>query len=138
MTVPHALLPALALALSLLAAAPLAAQEADPPLTVMRVLDLTLEQRMLVRCSAAFALVADRQARGEPWARMYQPLGETGREFFVRAGARLMDETRVTREALAGMLRTEAEGLLDQQALAAFMPVCLSLLPPPPLPEPQR
>ena len=110
----------------LLAAAPLAAQEpaaaAEP--------QLTLDQRMMLRCSAAFALVANRQGGGEDWALAYPPLAESGREFFVRATARLIDETGSGPEALEPLLRAEAEALLDRQVLQAVMPVCLALLPP--------
>ncbi len=49
------------LAISAAMAAPAAAQEAPAA-------PLSLEHRMLVRCSAAFALVAHRQLLGEEWA----------------------------------------------------------------------
>lgn len=87
---------------------------------------------MLLRCSAAFALVANRQQSGEEWALAYPPLAEQGREFFVRATARLADETGVEPPALAPVLRAEAESLLDRPLLQQVMPVCLTLLPPAP------
>ncbi len=87
---------------------------------------------MLLRCSAAFALVANRQLSGEEWALAYPPLAEQGREFFVRATARLADETGVEPPALAPVLRAEAESLLDRPLLQQVMPVCLTLLPPVP------
>ena len=89
---------------------------------------VTLDQRMLLRCSATFALVADRQQRGEAWALEYPALGEAGREFFVRASAKVMDETGMTRDQVAERLRTEAQDIWQTQAIAQMMPVCLPLI----------
>lgn len=121
------LAPALAVS-ALLLAVPLAAQDAAP----VPPPQLSLEQRMLLRCSAAFALVANRQQSGEDWALAYPPLAQQGREFFVRATAQLADETGVEPPALAPVLRAEAESLLDRPLLQQVMPVCLTLLPPAP------
>jgi len=71
----------------------------------------TLEHRMLLRCSAAFAIVAGRQQRGEAGALAYPALGERGREYFVRASARLMDDLKLSREQVEASLRAEVEGL---------------------------
>ena len=110
----------LALAAVLLAA-PAAAQVAAPP-------QLTLEHRMLLRCSAAFALVAYRQDTGDAEAARYPPLKERGSEFFVRASARVMDEAKLDRAAIGEALKVEAQALLQGETLAAIMPVCLSAL----------
>lgn len=110
------------LALAALAlAAPAAAQ--DTP-AVPR--PLSLEQRTALRCSAAFAIGAVLQQRGEhaDWP----PLAERGREFFVRASAQVMDETGRSREQIADELGAQARELADPQALAAAMPPCLMLL----------
>ncbi|MEO5707731.1 MAG: hypothetical protein ABIT10_06810 [Alteraurantiacibacter sp.] len=93
---------------------------------------LSLEQRMILRCSAAFALVANRQQSGESWALDYPPLATRGREFFVRGTAQLSDETGADVSAFAPLLRAEAENLLDRPLLLQVMPVCLTLLPPEP------
>lgn len=90
---------------------------------------LTLEQAMLLRCSAAFALVANRQIRGEEWALAYPPLAEQGREFFVQATSRLIDELQISENVLAEVIYAEA-GKLGQPNLDQIMPVCLTLLPP--------
>ena len=110
-----------------LLAAPAAAQ-APPP--------FTLEHRMLLRCSAAFALVASEQQRGVPTALAYPPLGERGREYFVRASVRLMDDLALTREQVEASLRAEVETLQQATAEAAdpaqyvddLMQPCLSAL----------
>lgn len=115
------------LLLSALLAVPAAAQE--PP-------RFTLEHRMLLRCSATFAIVAGEQQRGVASAAAYPPLGERGREYFVRASARLMDELELTREQVEASLRTEVEDLGKASGEAAdpaayldsVMRPCLSAL----------
>jgi hypothetical protein len=110
--------------LALLAAlltAPAAAQPVPPP-------QLSLEHRMLLRCSAAFALVAHRQETGDASVQQYPPLKQRGSEFFVRASARVMDEAGLDRAAVSAALWAEAEGLLQGGTLAAVMPVCLLAL----------
>ena len=108
--------------LALMPAAPTAAQQAAPALP------LSLEQRMLVRCSAAFALVAHGQAAGDAAALAWPALGARGREFFVRASARLIDEAGLDRAALTTAMIEEAQDLGQNGALAAAMPPCLSAL----------
>lgn len=99
-----------------------AAQEAPPP--------LSLEQRMLVRCSAAFAIVARGQETGDAAVRGYPDLRLRGREFFVQASARVMDEAGLGRDAVAAALAAEARDIRDRSSLAQVMPACLPLLPP--------
>lgn len=91
---------------------------------------LTLEHRMLLRCSAAFAITANRQASGEADALAFPALAARGREYFVRASARVMGEAGLDRAAVARALATEARDLVENGTLAQVMPVCLSLLPP--------
>ena len=102
-----------------LSAAPIAAQEAPR---------YTLEHRMLLRCSAAFALVAYRQGTGDGEAAQYPPLKERGSEYFVRASARVMEEAGLDRTAVTAALQEEARTLLQGGTLTAVMPVCLSAL----------
>jgi hypothetical protein len=89
---------------------------------------LSLEHKMLLRCSAAFALVANRQAAGDAEALRHPPLGERGKEYFARASARVMDEARLDRAGIAQALEAEARALVQGGELAAIMPVCLSAL----------
>lgn len=103
-----------------LLAAPAAAQDTMP--------QLDLEQRMLARCSAAFALVAQGQENGDEAALRYPEIREAGSEFFVQSGARLMDEVGLTRQQLTRLLTTEAQDLSDNDTLDDVMPVCLALL----------
>ena len=88
----------------------------------------SLEHKMLLRCSAAFALVANRQAAGDADALRYPPLEERGKEFFARASARVMDEARLDRAGIAQALEAEARTMVKGGELAAIMPVCLSAL----------
>jgi hypothetical protein len=108
-------------------AAPAVAQDAPRP--------MSLEQQMLLRCSAAFAIVAGEQQRGMPSARVYPPLAERGKEFFVRAGARLLDELQLSRAEIQGRLQAEVETLRagsrkagDGPLLESVMPPCLAAL----------
>ncbi|MDE1467502.1 hypothetical protein [Aurantiacibacter sp. D1-12] len=98
-----------------------ASQSQEPP-------QLSLEQRMLARCSAAFSLVATGQENGNAAALRYPDVRTSGREFFVRSGARLMDETGMSREQLSATLSAEAQDLWDNDTLDEVMPACLSLL----------
>jgi hypothetical protein len=114
-------------ALAALVALPAAAQEAPR---------YTLEHRMLLRCSAAFAIVAGEQQRGLATALAYPPLAERGREYFVRSSVRLMDDLAITREQVEASLRGEVEALRKASAEAAdpagyvdgVMQPCLSAL----------
>ena len=72
---------------------------------------LSLEQKTLLRCSAAFAIIASEQQRGIASALAYPPLAERGKEYFVRSSARLMDELQVSREQVEAMLRAEVDAL---------------------------
>jgi hypothetical protein len=114
-------------ALAALVALPAAAQEAPR---------YTLEHRMLLRCSAAFAIVAGEQQRGLATALAYPPLAERGREYFVRSSVRLMDDLAITREQVEASLRGEVEALRKASAeagepsdyLDGVMQPCLSAL----------
>lgn len=91
-----------------------------------------LESRTALRCSAAFALVADGQVREDKDALAYPALGERGREFFVRTSAQVMDDTGMDRNAVAAALTAEAQRLWSKGGFAGeieqIMPVCLLLL----------
>ena len=114
--------------LALLAApAPLLAQLPAPaaPAAAVR---LDLDQRLLLRCSATFALVANRQQAGEGWALAFPPMATRGREFFVLASARVIDETSIDRAGLDRLLAAEARQLVEYDQIASMMPICLPLL----------
>lgn len=104
-----------------LIASPLTAQPGAPA-------SLSLEHRMLLRCSAAFALVAARQETGDAEALAYPPLEERGREFFVRASARVMEEAKLDRAAISDALTREVQSLGDRNALKQVMPPCVAAL----------
>ena len=113
---------------AVLLAAPAAAQEPPP--------QFTLEHHLLLRCSAAFAIVAGEQERGVARALAYPPLGERGREYFARTGAKLMDDLKLSREQAAASLLAEVEGQqkASQEAadpdayIDALMRPCLAAL----------
>lgn len=94
---------------------------------------LNLEQETAVRCGAAFAIVSAEQARGSTLAAGWPVLGTRGREFFVRTGARLMDETGATRPQVQALFANAARSLRADSAslpgrLTTLRQPCLTLL----------
>jgi len=89
---------------------------------------LALEQTAALRCAAAIAVATRLQEAGGSDAQDYPPLGERGREFFVRTIAKLIDDTGLTREQLSTRLAGEAELFRDRDRLSATMPACLLML----------
>jgi hypothetical protein len=112
------LMPFLAAALAL--QAPSEAAPAPPP--------LSQDSRALLRCSAAFAMVAQWQATGDASALRWPALGTRGREFFVRSLAQLMDETGLDRDGIAWLAGVEAKALRDSGETYKIMPSCLLML----------
>lgn len=104
--------------LAILAAVPAAAQDQAPA-------PLSLEQTLLLRCSATFAIAGYNQREGVPMAAAVPDLQARSREYFVRAGARLMDELKWSREELTQRLWAEVRGLqqgaIDSGDAAGFM-----------------
>ncbi len=105
----------------LAAALALQAAPAPPPA-------LSQENRALLRCAAAFALVANGQTRGDAAALAWPDVTIRGREFFVRALPQLMDATGSDRAAIAELAATEARRLTEAGEVAAIMPACLVML----------
>src|SRR5690349_18646502 len=116
-----------------LVAAPAVAQPAPEAAPAPR---LSLEQTMQLRCSAAFAIIADEQRRDVKSELTYPPLGERGKEFAVRAGARLMDQLQLSREAYQALFKAEVESLQrgsieagdPREYVDAIMRPCLAAL----------
>lgn len=101
---------------------------APPAPAENEVAPLPADQQGAIRCSAAFALIAERQRLGEEAALQYPALGERGREFFVRASAQVMDQSELDRPAITAQLRNEAETIVAEGTLHEIMPPCLMLL----------
>lgn len=89
---------------------------------------LSVEHRMKLRCSAAFALVAARQAAGDEAALRHPPLATRGKEYFVIASAEVMDAAKLDRAGINAMLTHEALDLVDKGTIEAIMPACLQSL----------
>ena len=106
---------------ALVALLPLAAAAQEAP-------QLGLEQKMLVRCSAAFALAANMQENGDRSLGEIPELRARGQEYFVRAMASLMDSEALGREAVAALLKVEVAALAEGDTLARTMPACLASL----------
>lgn len=89
---------------------------------------LTPPQSAALRCGVVFALGTRMQADGKPAAAAWPALATRGREYFVRVFARLMDDTRASRDQLTAMAGAETTALGSDAAVAAAMPGCLTLL----------
>tara|TARA_A100001391_G_scaffold142054_1_gene99850 strand:+ start:16514 stop:16882 length:369 start_codon:yes stop_codon:yes gene_type:complete len=89
---------------------------------------LTLDQRMSLRCSAAFALVSHGQEAGDVDALAYPRLGAEAREYFVRAAAQVMDEAGLDEAGIRAALAAEAQDLVERDNVEAVMQVCLPQL----------
>jgi hypothetical protein len=105
----------------------LALQSAPAP-TAPEPAPLSQENRALLRCAAAFALVAQGQAAGDPQAKAWPDLTLRGREFFVRALAQLMDATGRDRAGIAALANSEAQALAASGEVHKVMPSCLLML----------
>ncbi len=106
---------ALAAALAPVLAAPCLAEEAPAANPKP---ELSLEQKTLLRCSAAFAIIASEQARGVKSALAYPALGTRGKEYFVRANAQLISQLSLTHEAIEALLRAEVSRLQEESGAA--------------------
>ena len=105
-----------------------AALLAAPAAPALAAADLAPAEHFKLRCAAAFAQVAAAQARGDARAVAYPPLGERGREYFLRATNGAMTAKGLTHEELTAILQAEAADLERQGALDAAMPLCLKSL----------
>jgi hypothetical protein len=106
---------------ALLAICPLAVAAQEAP-------RLGLEQKTLLRCSAAFALAANKQESGDRSLGDIPELRARGQEYFVRAVAQLMDQQALDRGAVTALLKAEVADLAEGDALARAMPACLASL----------
>ena len=95
------------------------------PATAQQAPELGLEQKTLLRCSAAFALAANMQERGDRSLGEIPELRARSQEYFVRAMARLMDEEGLDRAGITALLKAEVAALADEETLAKAMPACL-------------
>ena len=107
--------------LTLLAAATLAAAPAGEPV-------LTPPQAEALRCAVAFAIGARLQEQKSPVASGWPDLTARGKEYFVRATAKLMDDTKASRETLTGMVMRQMRTLSVPEEAAKAIPGCLPLL----------
>lgn len=112
---------AVILAAICMVSSPLAAQEAAAP-------KLSLEQKMLLRCSTALALTAQAQGEGDETALTHPPLAEKGGEFFVHSMAQVMDKAKLSREQVITQIARERDELQNGETLEQVMPICLQLL----------
>lgn len=96
---------------------------------------VTPEHKAMLECATVFAVVAYGQAEGDNAALRYPPLGERGKEYFVLASTRVMDEAKLSKEAVSGLLAADAAALQEKTkvsdpdaVVAAAMAPCLPKL----------
>jgi len=89
---------------------------------------LTGEERTGMRCAAAFAQLAARQAKGDAAALRYPPMVPRGREFFVRLSAQLMDDAGLDEAGIRAAVEGEARDLARSGGVDPIMPLCLRIL----------
>ncbi|MDT8279197.1 MAG: hypothetical protein RQ806_01435 [Erythrobacter sp.] len=89
---------------------------------------LSQENRALLRCAAAFAVVANGQANSEAAAQQWPDLSTRGREFFVLTMAQLMDASGLDRAGITQLARDEAQALIANDEVHKIMPTCLLML----------
>lgn len=89
---------------------------------------LSQENRALLRCAAAFAIVANGQANSDAAARQWPDLSTRGREFFVLTMAQLMDASGLDRAGITQLARDEAQALIANDEVHKIMPTCLLML----------
>ena len=111
-------------AAALFASVTTGAQSADPAQGPAR--PLSMQQQAALKCSAAFALGATAQGRGQ--GKGWPVLAARGREYFVRTSAAIMDATGRTRDEVSAALAAQARQLARPGELEAAMPPCLVLL----------
>ncbi len=110
---------------------PAAAQQQPRPsqsAPQVEVPQLSLEHRMVLRCGAAFAMVAFGQENGNADALAYPPMEQRGADFFAVEVDRVMREAELTDEQIVAALSAEADEIFRQGQLDEIMPACLSLL----------
>lgn len=90
--------------------------------------ELTLQQQTSLRCSAAFALVQRDRNTEAATHPDYPEMDVRGKEFFVRSGAQIMDETGINRGQFEDLVYAEIDILAEPGKLAEVMPGCLLLL----------
>lgn len=108
-----------------LVAGPVTAQ--PPAATPVLPRALSADEQAALRCATAFAIVAGDQARGDPLAVQYPPLGVRGREFFAVTAARLMDAAGLDEAGIKAAAEGEAAAVRRDGA-GPIMPFCLALL----------
>ncbi|MEM6475521.1 MAG: hypothetical protein AAF687_05080 [Pseudomonadota bacterium] len=124
----HAILTAAA-ALTALQSAPTepAPQSGASPVdnAITELSQLPISEATPPRCGVVFAIIDRAQKEGDENAKQWPDLADgSGREFFVRAMAKLMDDRKFTQEQISALTMREVELMTMSQA-SEMMPACL-------------
>ena len=124
----HALLTASAALTALQAAPPETAPEAQANAAADAITELSqlpISEATPPRCGVVFAIIDRAQKEGDENAKQWPDLADgSGREFFVRAMAKLMDDRQFTQEKISALTMREVELMTMKQA-SDMMPACL-------------
>ena len=72
-----------------------------------------------VHCALVFGEITREQSQKQPGADRFPAMAKPGREFFVRTGARTLDEKAVTLQTIEGYYKTRLEALQDSLSKSA-------------------
>lgn len=89
---------------------------------------LSVEHRMVLRCGAAFAMVAFGQENGNAEALQYPPIEPAGANWFAVEVDRVMREAELSDAQIVAALSAEADAIFVNDQLDDIMPACLTLL----------
>ena len=104
------------------------ASPAPPPVVIEDLSQLPVQEAAAPRCGVVFAVIEGQQAGGSERAKQWPDLAKNnGREFFVRAMAKLMDDRGLNRATIAQLVAREREKLAadDYKTAYQLMEPCL-------------
>ena len=85
-------------------------------------------QQTSLKCAITLSIGTELQRRGDPVAAGWPPLGDRARDFFVRVMAQLMDDTGMTHDQVAALVREQSKPLADKKVVSRAMPGCVELM----------
>ncbi|MEO1969338.1 MAG: hypothetical protein ABGW87_11565 [Sphingomonadaceae bacterium] len=89
---------------------------------------LNSAQQTSLKCAITLSIGTELQRRGDKVATGWPPLGDRAREFFVRVMAQLMDDTGMTHDDIAALVREQSKALADKSVVSRAMPGCVELM----------
>ena len=104
------------------------ASSPPPPVVIEDFAQLPVQEAAAPRCGVVFALIEGQQFVGKKRAKQWPDLAKTnGKEFFVRAMVKLMDDRGLNRDQVMQLVEREKEKLAQDDLKSAYdlMEPCL-------------